>query len=291
MDPKVSVVVPAYNGQKMLAKNLPKILAMGADEVIVVDDASTDRTAHFITRNFPKIKLICHIRNTRFPQAVNDGFRSASGDIVILLNQDASPHADLLKNILPHFQNPQIFSVTFNAQIQSWAKGSFKNGFLEFTNGTIDNKIHPSLWGAGGAAAFRKSIWAELGGLDILFTPGYFEDMDIGIRAQKRGYQIIWDPKAIISHPSPESTYKTVLSPKYLNLIKDRNYLLVQWKNLDAVNIGLHMIALLARILTHPGFALPTLMALIRLPHVIRFRISEKPYLKISDEKLFAKFN
>ena len=54
MDPKVSVVVPAYNGQKMLAKNLPKILAMGADEVIVVDDASTDRTAHFITRNFPK---------------------------------------------------------------------------------------------------------------------------------------------------------------------------------------------------------------------------------------------
>ena len=130
MDPKVSVIIPAYNGQKLLAQNLPKVLAVGADEVIIVDDASIDGTADFITLNFPQIKLIRHIHNTRFPQTVNDGFKSASGNIVVLLNQDASPHSDLLKNILLHFKNPQIFSVTFNAQIQSWAKGSFKKGFL-----------------------------------------------------------------------------------------------------------------------------------------------------------------
>lgn len=291
MDTKVSVVIPAYNGQKILAQNLPKVLAMGADEVIIVDDASTDGTPDFITRNFPQIKLIRHTRNTRFPQTVNDGFQAASGDIVILLNQDASPHPALLKNTLHHFNDPQIFSVTFNAQIQSWAKGCFINGFLEFTNGIIDNKIHHSLWGSGGAAGFRKSIWDELGGLDVLFTPGYFEDMDIGIRAQKRGYQIIWDPKAIISHPSPESTYNKVFSPKYLNFVKDRNYLLVQWKNLDITSLNSHKKALLIKVLTHPGFIFPTLMALIHLPDVIKFRISEKPYLKISDEKLFAKFN
>ncbi|KKU29371.1 MAG: Glycosyl transferase, family 2 [Candidatus Amesbacteria bacterium GW2011_GWA2_47_11b] len=291
MDFKVSVVIPAFNGQRILAKNLPQVMKLEADEVIIVDDASTDNTVSFLSRNYSQIKLVRHFHNTRFPQTVNDGFRQATGDVVILLNQDASPHPDLLKNMLPHFKDKKLFSVTFNAQTQSWAKGSFKNGFLGFTNGEIDNKIHYSLWGSGGGAAFRKSIWKELGGLDTLFTPGYFEDLDIGFRAQKRGYLIIWEPKAIISHPHPESTYKKALPPNYLSLIKERNYLLVQWKNLDTFSLSQHLPALLARIFFHPGFIRPVLMALEHLPNIVRFRLSERSYLKVTDENLFAKFN
>lgn len=260
---KTSVVIPAFNGRKHLQKNLPHVLKLGADEVIVVDDASTDSSGDFITENYHQIKLIRHSENLRFPISVNDGFAATTGDIIFLLNQDVNPQSDLIEKTLPHFADPKIFAVTFSEQDRSWAKGEFKNGWLEFTNGPRDNKIHESFWASGGSAAFRKDLWDKLGGFDPIFSPGYFEDFDLGWRARKAGYKIVWDPKCQVMHVT-ETAFKEAFSPRQLQLIKERNYLLAHWKNLTGKQLREHIYFLFLKILRHPGFIVPTFMALWR---------------------------
>ena len=281
-----SVVIPTFNGLDFLTANLPAVVAIHPDEIIVTDDASTDGSADFVSRTYPHVKLIRQPRNTGFPMNVNTGFTHAVGDIVILLNQDAAPHPQLIKTILPHFTNPTIFAVTFNAQIQSWADASFHHGFLDYKNGVQDGKIHRSFWASGGAAAFRKSIWDELGGLDSIFSPGYYEDLDLGWRSWRSGYQIIWDPGALVTHDKPESTFNATYRLKSLQRIKDRNLLLAHWKNLDADYLPSHAFYLVSRIFQHPGYIVPVIVALLHLPHVIASRGPSK----LSTTEIFTKF-
>mgnify|MGYP001599531231 FL=1 len=256
-----SIVIPVFNGEEFLKANLPAVISLAADEIIIVNDASTDGSAEFIAQSFPQIKLIRHSRNCRFPISVNDGFSHATGDIIFLLNQDVNPQPDLIKKTLPHFADPKVFAVTFSEQNRAWAKGEFKNGFLEFTNGPRDNKIHESLWASGGSAAFRKDLWDKFGGFDPIFTPGYFEDLDLGWQARRAGYKIIWDPKCSVQHLA-ETAFNKAFSPQKLRYIKERNYLLAHWKNLTGKQLREHTHFLFLRILRHPGFIIPTLWAL-----------------------------
>jgi len=259
-----SVVIPAYNGQKFLDVNLPSVLALGADEIIIVDDASIRPV------EASNIKIIRHKSNLGFPISVNDGFAAASGDIVILLNQDVKPDKNLLKYTLPHFADPKVFAVTFNESAsrlpagRSWAKLYWEHGLLQYKNGTLDNKIHLSAWASGGSAAFRKSTWDDLKGFDPIFSPGYSEDLDLGIRATKAGYKIIWDPKCRVRHQS-ESSFNQEFPRRKLQLIKDCNYLLLQWKHINPKDVPAHVLSLLKRSTRHPGFLVPILMALSRL--------------------------
>lgn len=256
-----SVVIPAYNGQKYLADNLPAVAVMGADEVVVVDDASTDGTGDWISRNFPLVRLLRHTRNQRFPISVNDGFKNASGDIVFLLNQDLKPDKDLIKHTLRHFKDKNVFAVTFNENGRSWADGKWVNGMLEFTNGKSDNQLHNSLWASGGSAAFRKTIWDQLGGFDPIFTPGYSEDLDLGLRAHRAGYKIIWDPQCQVKHLVSQ-TFPKIFTPRKLEYIKERNYLIAVWKNIDSKLWPAHILSLIKRIITGPGYIIPILWAL-----------------------------
>lgn len=256
-----SIVIPVYNGREYLENNLPAVLKLGADEVVVVDDASSDGSAEFIKQAYPKIKLIRHQKNSRFPLSANDGFAHASGDIIVLLNQDVTPDKDLLKHTLPHFEDLKVFAVTFSEQDRSWAKAEFKKGFMEFTNGPKDNKVHDSFWASGGSAAFRKSIWNALGGFDPIFTPGYFEDFDLGWRAQRAGYKILWDPKCKVDHVT-ESAFNQAFDPIKLRRIKERNYLLAHWNNLHGWQLVQHIFYLKLRLIKHPGYIVPVGMAL-----------------------------
>jgi len=284
-----SVVIPAYNGKSYLAKNLPAVMKLGADEVVIVDDASTDGTADFIAAHFPKVKLIRHLKNQRFPASVNEGIAASRGQIILLLNQDVYPTPHIIASVMPHFKDPKVFAVTFNEQDHSWAKASIKNGFLEFTNGEAGGRIHRSFWPSGGGSAFRHTQWDELGGFDTVFHPGYFEDADIGWRAHKRGWEVLWEPAAKVVH-TPESAFKAAFPALKLQRNKERNYLLLQWKNMDPKNLLRHLPALAVRVIKHPGFIRPLGMALFRLPSVIRYRVSSRGLSRLGDDRVFIKF-
>jgi GT2 family glycosyltransferase len=285
-----SVVIPAWNGLPYLQKNLPKVKLIGSNEIILVDDASTDGTYEYVHEHFPEIKVIRHSSNLRFPISANDGIAAASGEVIILLNQDVTPESNLLASVIPHFQNEKIFAVTFNEKSRSWARAKLDSGFIEFTNGKLDEHQHLSFWASGGSAAFRKKMWVSLGGFDPVFTPGYYEDLDLGYRSYKRGLKIIWEPKAKVEHVA-ETVFKKAFSDKQLVQIKERNFLIAHWKNLDSVNLLQHFVGVTKRIFSAPGFIVPFVWATAYLPHVLSFRIGEKKLIKISDSELFQMLN
>lgn len=278
-----AVVIPAYNGLEYLKINLPAVLRLKSDQVIIVDDASTDNTGEFITSTYPEIKLITNPENLRFPKSVNIGFKAAEADVIILLNQDVTPHPDIITKVRKYFDDPKLFAVSFNEGKFGYAKVQFTKGFLQYTSQRSDS-AHSSFWASGGSSAVKKIIWDQLGGFDPVFSPGYHEDLDISWRARKRGYKILWLPDARVEHQR-ETAFNKAFDAKHLQLIKDRNYLVCQWKNLSSGNLCLHFLAVLMRCLKHPGYLIPVAMAKWHLLSIISYRLTSKNLQ--SDNQIF----
>jgi len=96
----ITVVIPTYNGQALLAKHLPKVaeILIPGDEIIVVDDASTDETISWLESQIKyfddleiDLRWIHHIKNKRFAAAVNSGVELAAHPYILLLNNDVTP--------------------------------------------------------------------------------------------------------------------------------------------------------------------------------------------------------
>lgn len=296
---KISVVIPNFNGADLLKKNLPKILhAVGDAQVIVVDDGSTDESLIVLKNDFPEINVIERKKNEGFASAVNDGFKKASHDLVLLLNSDVVPQDNFLKYLLPHFTDQKVFAVgclqdnLSGKTITSQGRGigKFKKGFLVHGPGTLDKKN--TLWIFGGAGIFRKKIWEDLGGLDTIYNPFYWEDIDLSYRAQKLGFKLIFEPRSKIIHKQLEGAIRSSYSSSYIKVLAYRNQILFVWLNItDAKLIISHVIYLpihLIRSIIAFDFAFLRgfLYAILKLPKVLINRIMIKRQYTLSDHEV-----
>lgn len=292
----VSVVIPNFNGEKLLEKNLPFLLKAKDNpknniiEIIVVDDGSFDNSVKLLTKTFPGVKLIKHKKNRGFSAGVNTGTRMAKGNLVLLINTDVVPAIDFLEPVFKHFENDRVFAVSLHEDGFGSAKGSFYGGYIELAMGEESAKPHPSFYVSGGSGVFKREIWMELGGMDEkLLSPFYWEDIDLCYRAGKRGYINLWEPDGHVKH-NHESTIGKF--PKaYVQRIRERNQLLVIWKNIHSPSlIRKHIIGVLRRSVKHPGYLRVIFMALGKLRTVLKERRKEIKLSKVSDEALFARF-
>lgn len=292
----VSVIIPNLNGENLLGKNLPHLLKAKENpgnnitEIIVVDDGSSDGSVGLLTKNFPGVKLIKHKINRGFSSAVNTGVRMAKGNLVLLLNTDVTPSEDFLVPVFKHFENSRVFAVSLHEKGFGWAKGSFSAGYIQLAMGDEQNSSHVSFYVSGGSGVFRRDYWMKLGGMDEkLLSPFYWEDIDLCYRAEKRGYINLWEPEGKVTHEHETTIAKF---PKaHVQRIKERNQLLVIWKNIHSPKlIRNHAAGVLRRILRHPGYIRIILMALGRLGMVLKERRKEIKLSKVSDEAVFMNF-
>lgn len=293
--PKVSVVIPNWNGQDKLAKNLPAVLELeDVFEVIVVDDHSSDGSVSFIKNSYPSVKVFEKDINSGFAKSVNFGVSKASGDLIFLLNSDAKPAKDAVRVTIPHFKDLNVFSVSCNTG-GNWSWIKFDKGYLWHYMQPFSQKekltLHQTLWASGGSGIFRKSYWEELGGLDELFSPFYEEDTDLGYRATKRGFINLWDPKSKVDHPKNKGVIAQNFKESFVKNIAQRNQLLFIWKNLtDQDLLGKHIVAILKNCLTHPSYLKTVFSALIFLPQIRKRRTVETSYAKLSDKQILEKY-
>lgn len=292
----VSVVIPNLNGEKLLEKNLPKLIAAkdyapnGIMEIIIIDDGSWDGSVNFLKKNYPDIRLFKHTANRGFSAAVNTGARAAKGDLILLINTDVTPDPDFLVKVLPNFEDKSVFAVSLHEKGFGSAKGTFTDGYIKLAMGEEGNKNHSSFYVSGGSGVFRRSIWVKLGGMDEkLLSPFYWEDIDLCYRAAKRGYKLLWEPGGLVEHHH-ESTISKF--PKdYVARIRERNQLLMLWKNVTSPNLTRkHVVGVFTRLVKHPGYIRIVLMAIARSGIAMQKRRKEIKETKVSDEAIFARY-
>lgn len=126
VDPRVSVLIPAYNQAQFLGEAIQSVLDQTyADfELIIVNDASSDNTAQVVDHfNDPRIKYISHERNRGLPATRNTGIRVSKGDIIFLLDADDKFGPQKIEKHLSFLEaNPEI-GVTYNSRFEMRVTG------------------------------------------------------------------------------------------------------------------------------------------------------------------------
>jgi len=306
----ISIVIPNYNGEKLLKTNLPKVLdsvknfKKGSVEIIIADDPSSDNSGQVIKEFINGIsekhitgKTIANKnkRESGFSKNVNRGVSLATGDILILLNSDVAPHVDFLEPLLARFDDPQTFGVGCMDESIEGTKmvlrgrgiGRWHKGLLMHAKGSVDNES--TLWVSGGSSAFRKSIWDKLKGLDILYNPFYWEDIDLSYRALKSGYKTYFEKKSVVVHEHDKGTIKNKFKPVNIRKIVYRNQFIFIWKNITDFSFLLSHIFWLPYHFINAArrrdiaFFVGFFSALIQLPSVLRSREQVRKLFTISD--------
>ena len=274
-------------------------------EIIVVDDCSNDGSIDILKSYGNLIKLVILEANRGFSNACNTGFRTASGDIVILLNNDVHCHPGLISAALKHFNDELLFAVSFRATDETGSMRAgrylpvFKKGFLKGNpddSQFADTQVSPTLFAAGGGTAFHRSKFLLLGGFDERMNPFYWEDADISYRAWKRGWSIIYDPECHIIHPMHGVIHNS-FSNRIIYRISCRNQIIFNWKNIDsplflASNLFFILFKLIGSLLQFKtDYPAAVRDAIRELPHIVIFRRLESSHRLKKDIEIFSIFS
>jgi GT2 family glycosyltransferase/glycosyltransferase involved in cell wall biosynthesis len=241
-----TIVIPNWNGRDLLEKYLPSVIeALSGNpenEIIVVENASTDGSAEFVRSRFPQIRLIALDRNLGFGGGSNAGIRAAKNDIAVLLNSDMRVDPGFLQPLLDGFADEKVFAVACQIFFSDPEKLREETGLTQawWEDGNlrvrhrIDDQIkglYPCFYGGGGSTAFDRRKFLELGGFDELLAPFYLEDTDLGYLAWKRGWKVLYQPASIVFHEHRGTIGKRFTNAQIQAVLK-KNYILFCWKNI-----------------------------------------------------------
>ena len=210
----ISVVIPTYNGIAYIKDCLNSLREqlLKPDEIIVVDDGSTDGTATTVERSFPEVRCIKLDSNRGFAAAVNAGIRQSTGTHIALLNNDTRvDKAWLLELKRTLDEQPSAGSCSSKMMfadrpgvINSVGIGFTRAGIaVDVGYGQPDGKQYkcprPIFGACAGAAMYRRAVFDDIGLFDEdLFM--WYEDVDLSFRAQLAGYSCTYVPTAIVYH-------------------------------------------------------------------------------------------
>lgn len=187
---KVSIVIPAHNEEDSIANTLKAVCAQNYSdfEVIVVDNASTDKTSE-IAGKFP-VKVVKESRKGIL-FARECGRKAASGDIIANVDADCLPNENWLKKAITHFSDEKIVAVSgpyhyfdgskffrFTSLLLQKTIYVFMNDFL--------NATHRGGVLIGGNNLIRASVLEKVGGFDM--SPDFYgEDTKTAKSISKHG--------------------------------------------------------------------------------------------------------
>ncbi|MFF5005920.1 glycosyltransferase [Streptomyces phaeochromogenes] len=217
----VSVIVPAYNEKECIANTLESLAkSTHPIEIIVVDDGSTDDTSQ-IARDAAQSFGMTNVRvirqeNAGKPAALNNGVRSASYDIVVMMDGDTVFEPDAVHQLVQPFADPEVGAVAGNAKVgnRNTIIGAWQH--IEYVMGfNLDRRMYdllrcmPTIPGAIGA--FRRDAVLEVGGMS---EDTLAEDTDITIAMHRGGWRVVYQEHARAWTEAPASL-KQLWSQRY----------------------------------------------------------------------------
>jgi GT2 family glycosyltransferase len=209
--PRVTAIVVNYNGKRCVEQCLRSLLTQTRvpEEIIVVDNASSDDSPLRIREQFPSVRMLQLDQNIGFPGACNRGIQRTSSELVAILNNDVRLETDWLESLLSKVSPPwdfwasRILFADDPGMVDSAGDGMAVVGAAyKIGHGDRSEKYNESreVFGPCAAAAlYRSSMLEALGGFDEAFFLVY-EDADLNFRARLRGHRCLYVPEAIAHH-------------------------------------------------------------------------------------------
>ena len=195
---KVTVAIPCYNGALHIGAAIESVLEQTSppDEVLVVDDGSTDGSLEVI-RRYP-VRLIQHDGNRGLAVARNSAIQEAEGDIIVFIDADAMADPAMVGVLLSGYDDPRVGGVGgqgVEANVHSLAdRWRAKHASQSHGNRARDVEF---LFGL--CMSFRLDALREIGGFDPAFRTNA-EDVDVSLRLRKAGYRLRYLPDARVYH-------------------------------------------------------------------------------------------
>lgn len=299
--PGLSIVIPSWNGAGLLRRHLPSVLEdalpSGA-EVVVCDDASEDDTAEVLRAEFPSVRLVRRVSRGGFSLAGSDAVTAARGSLVVLLNNDMEVRRGSFAALVTALEaDPGLFAAVPSIVRVSTGEEEAHTR-LRFRRGIVSTSIDGPpdgvpAYACGGAMTFRRQEFIELGGFDPLFSPFYWEDVDLSYRARKRGRRIAWVGAARVYHDHG-GTIGARLDGRAIARVYERNRLLFTWKNLTEPRLWrTHLAVLLPKVAwdlaAHPAFVRGLADALRLRGAIAPKRGTERAAARVPDRELLSR--
>jgi GT2 family glycosyltransferase len=211
--PELSILIIVHN-QAGLTLAMIRSLAGALDvpsEVIIVDNASEDRTCELFSR-VDGINVICNSQNIHFLRGVNQAAARARGGSILLLNNDVCLTSGAIKCAHETLHSSSDIAAVGGKIVL--LDGSLQEaGSIIWRDGTCcgygrgRNPREPEFqfrrdvdYCSGAFLMVRADVFKELNGLDERFAPAYYEETDLCMRMRKAGYRVVYDPRISISH-------------------------------------------------------------------------------------------
>jgi GT2 family glycosyltransferase len=214
----VSVVVVSYNSRRDLERSLPFVADRG-DDVVVVDNASTDGSPEFVRSHFPEVRVVELRENLGYGGACNEGLRAARTPLVLLLNPDAWPVGHSLDRLVECAQRRGLGAVAPQLHDLHGRRQPSVMGFpTRWWLGTpavtsAPMRLPRPRRGDGPADGFlvgaallvRKDAFEGVGGFDSGFFM-FYEEVDLCRRLLDAGWQVGVCPDATFVHVGGTAT-------------------------------------------------------------------------------------
>ena len=220
--PKVTTIVVTYNSVNTIIRCLQGVEASShPSNIIVVDNASQDRTSELIDCEFPDVKVVRNSANLGFAAACNRGIDVASNGsptYYLLVNPDAyvsetciealvdemeaRPGAAAASPLIVYEDSGKIWYAGATADVQTgiyWHEGVGDEDEGQYTQTTVTGRL------TGCVMLVRRAVVEEVGPLDASYFL-YWEDVEWGLRLQRAGGTVLFVPKARARHAVSSAT-------------------------------------------------------------------------------------
>jgi radical SAM superfamily enzyme YgiQ (UPF0313 family)/GT2 family glycosyltransferase len=212
--PLATVIIPNYNGEKVLHDCLGAVLQQTYRplQVVVVDDASTDGSDLLAEQLYEEVQVVRQPRNRGFAATVNAGLAVARGQFIALLNNDTRAEAGWLAAAVSALEQhhdvgfvaSKILAFDLPLRIWSAGVGVTRSGYIfnigqgAPERGQFDRGRYV-LGASGAASVWRREVFEIAGAFDEDLGH-YLEDVDLSLRAQLEGIRCYYEPGAVVQH-------------------------------------------------------------------------------------------
>jgi len=203
---RVAVIVAVYNEEKNISQLIEALLqqSRSPDEIIVVDDGSTDKTIEILEKIAASNNKLKFYRQTNAGPAAarNKGFRGAEADICIFTDSDCVPEPDWIEKLVIPFKDKQVGAAggTYKTLNNNSVLARFVGLEIAWRYRKIEGEI--DVHGTYNLAV-RKSVLQEVGGFNQEYPEPSGEDWDLTYKISQK-HKIIYVPNAVVGHYHPE---------------------------------------------------------------------------------------